>query len=107
MPVETEQDRLNMLNANDWGATLTLPNTTEIPCIADREFDALDIGEIGVESSNPIVSVSTADITGKLEEDDEIIIAGSPINGVDGTYTVKEIQHDGTGMSAVRLIDET
>ena len=98
--IESEQDRLDMIA--DWGATITLPNASTIKGIVDREFVAVSFGEMGIESSDPVAVVSTAQAAG-LVEDDTIVISDSEVPGVDGTYQIREPQPDGTGLTLLKL----
>jgi hypothetical protein len=99
--IESESDRLQMLA--DWGASLTLPTDETIPAIVDRDFILATLGDMGVESSDPQALVSTAQIADVLSERDTITIADSNVTGVDGAYSIREIQPDGTGLTLLKL----
>lgn len=105
MPVESAQDRLDMLDLDEWAADITIPGPATIQGIVDAEFQGAEIGEYGITASAPQFTCRTADIP-SLAETNTITIANDP-GGNDGTYTVKEIQSDGTGISLVTLIKGT
>ena len=99
MSVETEQDRQDMLSMDDFGATFVLPTGSEVACLFDRSFSALDIG---IESTEPSALITTLDGAG-LAEGDPVTIAHADFGS--GSYIVKSVQPDGSGFSQITLIE--
>lgn len=100
MPIESEQDRLDMLE--DWGADITLPDTSTIKGIVDRAFVGVVLDDISVEGSDPMAVCSSAEVS-SLVEGDAITVANAADPDVDGSYIIKGTEPDGTGMTMLKL----
>lgn len=99
MVVETETDRLAMLNVEEFGIAVTLfPNTSNsrvISAIFDAEHIEIDNGISVVSDAEPLVTVQTSDVTD---------VTQNAILAIDGVnYTVADIRPDGTGITVLRL----
>ena len=105
MPVESEADRLSFLNVAEFGSVVTLfPNTVNevtISGIFDNEHYEVDNGLSVVSSSEPQLQVRTSDVSG-VGQDDALNVTDQ-VNGVTSSYTVADIQDDGTGITILRL----
>lgn len=93
MAIESAQDRLNLLN--DFGISVTLPDTSTITAIFDNQPIQLDNGQSVISTSQPMIISRTSDVSS--------LIAGSTITVEGTTYYVEDIRHDGTGMTEVHL----
>lgn len=97
MGVETTEDRTLLLA--DFGITATVTpsggSASDITVIFDNEYIDVDIGEAGVQSTQPKFLCKTIDVS-SLTEGDTAVINST-------TYYIQTIQQDGTGMSEVFL----
>jgi len=97
MAVETTEDRTLLLA--DFGITATVTpsggSASDITVIFDNEYIDVDIGEAGVQSTQPKFLCKTTDVS-SLTEGDTAVINST-------TYYIQTIQQDGTGMSEVFL----
>lgn len=96
MSVETDADRLTLLD--DFGVSIGLASgspQTEIIGIFDNEYYEMGIGDTAYSTTQPKVTVRTSDIS-NVGQGDIVIVEGT-------TYTVSDIQPDGTGISILRL----
>lgn len=97
MPVETAADRLIMLN--DFGVSATYtpfggsPSTVQV--IFLNEYYAVEAGTVGMEMSQPIAVLRTADAP-SLAHNDTFVISGI-------TYKAVNVRPDGTGMTEVAM----
>lgn len=91
-PVESDADRAVFLNSDEFAVTATI-NGADIDGILDDEFTESN----GFAGSRPTLLCRTKDIEdNSIEEDQTAVIEGI-------SYTVREIQPDGTGMSLIVL----
>lgn len=98
MSVESDQDRLEMLNVEEFGTSITVvlnSTQTEISGIYDDAHFEVDDGITIVSTSEPMVHVNTSDVT-NVVQGTELRINGS-------TFSVSDIQPDGTGITLLRL----
>ena len=99
MAVESTTDRLAMLSSDDFGIAITLFPTLsterDIVGIFDSDHLEVDLGVSSVSTREPMVMVQTEDVT-DVDQDDALIA-----NGI--TYTVTDIQPDGTGITVLML----
>lgn len=97
MAVETLNDRTLLLA--DFGITATVTpsggSASDITVIFDNEYIDVDIGEAGVQSTQPKFICKTTDVS-SLTEGDTAVINST-------TYYIQIIQQDGTGFSEVFL----
>jgi len=80
-------------------ATLVLANgrRREIQCIYDDPYLNADLGEYVVDTSEPRITARTQDIAGLTFRDSQVIVQGETFD------VVTQPQHDGTGISVVKL----
>lgn len=99
MAAESSEDRLVFLNTAEFGIEVTLfPNTqneTVIQGIFDAEHFEIDNGLSVISSAEPQLHVRTEDVTSVTQD------SALTANGV--SYTVADVQPDGTGMTILRL----
>ena len=97
MPVETQEDRLIMLSDFGVDATYTpdggSPST--IKTIFLNEYYSVDAGSVGMEMTQPIAVIRTADAP-SLAHNDTFVIETI-------TYKAVNVRPDGTGMTEVAL----
>lgn len=93
MAVETAEDREAMLA--DFGIVVTLPGATTITGILDSGYLAVDVEDTEVESSEPVLTCRTIDVSA-LTHGSQLTISGS-------SYYVRGIQPDGTGITTLIL----
>lgn len=115
MPVETADDRAVFLSPADFGIAAqyrrrdTLVVST-LNGIFDNEYAPLDAGgEMVAASSVPSFVVRTQDLPQDGVYGDSIIVAADALAAAGlsalfaGTYTIRELHPDGTGMTALML----
>ncbi len=98
MSVETDFDRLEMLDVNEWGTSVTLvlgSTEKEVVGIFDDAHFVVDNGLTIISTSEPQLHVRTSDVT------DVILETVVRVNG--STFSVSDIQPDGTGLTLLRL----
>lgn len=99
MATESSADRLVFLNTDEFGIEVTLfPNTLSertIKGIYDSEHFEIDNGLSVISSAEPQLQVRTEDVTDVTQD------SALTANGV--SYTVADVQPDGTGMTILRL----
>ena len=102
MAIETDTERAIFLDADDFGQSVTYtPNGgggSSINAIFDQAFFQVDGSTGALESSQPMVTVLSSDVTG-IDHGDTFTIAGT-------TYNVVGIQPDGQGMTEVLLEEQ-
>lgn len=99
MGVETAADRAAFFNLNDWAVEGRYRNrgrTFKIVGIFDNPFVAVDVAEAPFTSSVPTFHVATAALPCRIENGDTLFVNDSP-------YVVRDFQHDGTGVTVLRL----
>lgn len=105
MPVESDTDRLAFLNVAEFGSEVILyPNTANeasISGIYDNEHYEVDNGLSVVSSSEPQLQVRTSDVSG-VAQDDALNVTDQ-VTGLTESFTVADIQDDGTGITVLRL----
>lgn len=77
----------------DFGTSVTLPSAAVITAIFDADYVA--VGDMAVESSGPVLTCRTADVSG--------LSLGQSVTIDAQAYTVRSIQPDGTGVTVLRL----
>jgi len=89
-------DLSGMLLATDFGTAVTYNGTATIYVIFDREYTTVEVGgEVGFESSIPIVYARTADCSAATQGDYFLI--------ENVRYIADQIEPDRTGMTLFRL----
>lgn len=102
MGIESEDDRLAFLDADEFGVEATYTSVLggaprTISGIFDAAAQAVDLGlEVQLASTSPQFLVRTADLTSSGRHGDVFVINGS-------TYKAVDVSPDGTGMSTVKL----
>lgn len=97
MPLDPIAD-LEQLFADDFSVAATWNGATTVRGIFDATFSSPDIGDIGVESNDPMFTCRTSEIPGAAE-DDTLVISGT-------TYKIKGIMPDGTGVTELVLEEQ-
>lgn len=100
MAVETSDDRLIFLSADDFGVTVSYTvqggSAKNITGIFDNDFVNVDAGgDFGFAMQQPRLVVRTDDVP-NCTEGDSFVINGS-------TYLSRVVQDDGTGMTIIQL----
>ena len=99
MALETATDLLGFFDTNAHGTSLTYTpsggSASTIKGIINDEFQLVDVGEVGVESSMPVLTVRSSDVSGIAQGDDFTI---DSVN-----YKSKIIRPDGTGITEIVL----
>ncbi len=91
MAVETDADRLEFLDIDEFGVTANYDGGTTIQGIYDDEYyESLD-----VESSDPVFHCRTSDVSDAVHGKTLVVNATN--------YTVKGVEPDGTGFTLLRL----
>jgi|SRR5687767_1537395 len=92
MAVETAADRAIYVNPAEFGVTATY-GSTSLNGIFDSDYFAASVGaQVDIVGARLRFLCRTADIPGGAGHGDSILIASEP-------YVVREIHHDGTGMT--------
>ena len=63
--------------------------------IFENEYETVNVGELGVESSGPKFTAATETLPGVADSD--------TIKVKEVTYTVRDVEPDGTGITTLRL----
>lgn len=101
MTVETDADRLELVSTDDFGVDVILfvgspvTQTTIQGIFESPHSEVPEAGFIVISAENPVVFVRTSDVS-SVVQDTEVQINGT-------SYTVKDIQPDGTGFSTLQL----
>ena len=100
MPVETQKDRLIMLS--DFGVDATYTpfggSPVVIKAIFLNEYYAVEAGSVGMEMSQPMIVIRTADAPA-LAHGDTFVIESV-------TYKAVNVRPDGTGMTEVAMEEQ-
>lgn len=92
MAVETASDRAVFVNPAEFGVTATY-GAASINGIFDSDYFAASVGaQVDIVGARLRFLCRTADLPGSAANGDSIVIAAV-------TYKVREIHHDGTGMT--------
>lgn len=95
MAVESAADRSTFVNPDEFAVTATY-GLLSVDGIFDNPYVLAAFGgQVGVTSSNPTFLAPTANLPG-INNGDTLVIGGS-------TYTVRDVQHDGTGFTLLEL----
>jgi hypothetical protein len=99
MPVETAADRAAMFSLSDWAVKARYRSrgrNYDLIGIFDSAYVGVDVAEAEFASTLPVFTVQTASLACQISLGDALI--------VDGTgYIVRNFQHDGTGVTVLRL----
>jgi hypothetical protein len=98
MAIESDADRLVFLSSDDFGTAITVGAST-IYGVMDKEYTAVQQGDIAVESDSPVAVVRASDVTAQS------IAVGTSLTISSATYVVVSVQPDGTGMTRLVLRD--
>lgn len=116
MPVETAADRLAFIETDDFAVEATYTPvsggaSSTVLGIFDSSAEVIELdGEAAVQSRRPRFLCRVDDLTNGGKESDQLVLSSSQLlaAGLDtnaaGTYLVRVVQPDGTGM--VELILE-
>lgn len=100
MAIESAADRAAMLSSDDFGVAITVGAST-IYGIFDKEYFAVQGGEVDTESDMPTVLVQSSDVTAQS------IAVATALTISGDSYTVVSVQPDGQGMTRLVLRDTT
>jgi len=103
MSVESAADRLAMLADFGLSCRLTLAagGRVNFTAILDNEYAAAELlGDVGVETSVPMLTCRAADISDAAHGDAVRITAE---DGTKTNYTIRGIHPDGTGVTVLML----
>ncbi len=99
MALETASDLAGFFDTNAHGTACTFTpsggSASTINGILNNEFQLIDVGETGVESTMPVLTVRSSDVSGVAHGDD------FTINSID--YKAVVIRPDGTGITEIQL----
>lgn len=119
MPVETAADREGFYNTDEFGCEVSYTpvgggSTTVIAGIWDSNTVLIDTeSQVGVQSRAPTFMCRVDDVTSGGKYGDQIVVTQAQLlaAGLDpdpaGTYLVKVIEPDGTGMVTLILEKQT
>ncbi len=115
MPVETAADRLTFLNSDEFAVEATYTPAAggaswTIKGLFDSAAIAIEVGgEVDVQTRKPMMTCRVDDLSGGGGEGDTIVLTSAQLlaAGLDtnpaGTYKVRIVQPDGTGMVDLAL----
>jgi hypothetical protein len=93
MAFESDADRLALISS--LGGVVFIGPRGNLQAIFERA--AVATGDLSVISTTPQLAARSIDVERCALE------AGSLVRGPEGTFLVREIRHDGTGMAAIDL----
>ena len=99
MAVESAVDRAAFFNLNDWAVKGRYRNRGRVfPIVGifDNAFVAVDVAEAPFSSSQPMFHIATASLPCRVQNGDTLYVN-------DAQYVVRDFQHDGTGITVLRL----
>lgn len=99
MAVESAADRLAMVNLGDWaikGRYRNRGRVFDLVGIFDNAYLAVTPAEADFSSSLPVFTVVTDSLPCKVTLGDTLFVNGAQ-------YVVRDFQHDGTGITVLRL----
>lgn len=115
MPVETAADRLTFVNADEFAVEATYTPVAggaswAIKGLFDSAAIAIEVGgEVDVQTRKPMMTCRVDDLSGGGKQGDTIVLTSAQLlaAGLDtnaaGTYKVRIVQPDGTGMVELAL----
>lgn len=100
MSIESAQDRLGFLELDEFGVTSIITSSSsgqefEVVGIFDNTYLNLDLGMGSVSTSEPQFMCRTEDVTCITQGDTLVIDSVS--------WKITDVQHDGTGMTVLKL----
>lgn len=103
-PVESAYERAVFTNPVEFGCTVTY-GTSSLPGVLSSEYFDAQVGAIvPIEGGRYRLEVATANLQVSAAHGDTISIATYPEDpSRAGTYKVREIQPDGTGMTVLTV----
>jgi len=100
MPIEGAAERAIFLDPDEFGSVVSYTKTgaaaVDIDVIFDAEAEAISLGDMDVSSLAPRFLVAVSALPAGSGDGDGVVIEGV-------SYTVRDIQPDGTGMAVVKL----
>lgn len=103
--IESAADRLAFFNPEEFGVTATLASGSsgggeiDVVGIFDNQFLSLDLGAGSVTTSEPQFTCRTDDV----KSEDFTAAQGDTLTLDEVVWEVVDIQHDGTGVTVLRL----
>lgn len=106
MPLESAADRAVFLNAEEFGASATMPDEDPVVSFSgvldeDAEVSLERMGS-GVQTVQPIFTVRNSDLPGSSLDGKRILVT-HPITGLVINYRIGNIEPDATGMTILHL----
>jgi len=99
MALETASDLASFFDTDAHGTSLSFTpdggSTSTINGIFNNEYELIDVGENGVESTVPILTVRSSDVPGLVQGDSFVIDSV--------TYKSVIVRPDGTGITEIQL----
>ena len=100
MGIEDAAERALFMDPDEFGSVIsyTKPGAPAVPInvIFDAESEAISLGDLDVSSFAPRILVSVADLPAGAGDGDTAVVDGV-------SYSVREVQPDGTGMAVLKL----
>lgn len=96
---ESSFDRFSMMAASDWGvAAIYKSQGKRFPIVGiyDRDYQLVDVAEVGFSSSTPIFTIPTAALPCRPRVGDNLYIGTE-------SFTVRNFKADGTGVTVLTL----
>jgi len=99
MALETASDLSAFFDTDAHGVSATFTpsggSASTINVIFNNEYELIDVGGVGVESSAPVVTCKSSDLTG-IAQGDQFVISSI-------TYKARIVRPDGTGITEIVL----
>lgn len=99
MPVESAADLAVFFSPSDFGVSATYLRATArhaVTGIFDREYVAADVAEVAFATTEPVFHLRSAHVPAGAVPGDRLVIDGA-------SWTVRNIEPDGTGVTRLRL----
>lgn len=119
MAIETDEDRLAFFDTDDFAftAVITLADTSVVTAVGNYDSAALTRGlkqsnqfsfnqGQEVSGNKPCFRTRTSDVPGVRNGKAMLVITDDSVSPpvVIGTFSAFDVQHDGTGMTEIRLM---
>lgn len=116
MAIETDEDRLAFFDTDDFAftAVITLADSSVVTAVGNYDSAALTRGlkqnnqfsfnqGQEVSGNKPCFRTRTSDVPGVRNGKATLVITDADANVI-GTFSAFDVQHDGTGMTEIRLM---
>ena len=102
MALENSTDLDSFFDTDSHGTSVTYTpaggSPSSINVIFNNEFNLVDVGEVGVESTIPVITCKTTDVA-SIEQGDDFTINST-------NYKAVIVRPDGTGVTEVQLEEQ-